>query len=354
VCVVQGGTGWNGTLVTTSPLPWIGSTRGRAARRHRLAALLAVAVFTVAAGATIWQSVVATGTPSAAPPAPAAPAPALPADEEPDQPLDLPAPADARSDDAVVPPAREPVDPQPTPVPEPAPAPEPDPTPEPSPAPDPDPEPGSASEPDEPEAPAPAPVDLVAVQQRLKELGYLLGAADGVEGQQTVAAIMAFQRVNGLAVDGVVGPQTLAALEAPVAPELRGGPATRIEVDLTRQLAHVVRDGTRVVTLQISSGNGEPYPSASGGTAYARTPVGEFRIERRIVGVRESRLGTMYDPLYFHGGYAIHGSNSVPPYPASHGCIRVTRADGRWLISNVADGTPVHLHGGTHVFTPSR
>jgi hypothetical protein len=33
--------------------------------------------------------------------------------------------------------------------------------------------------------------------------------------------------------------------------------------------------------------------------------------------------GNMYKPLYFDNGQAIHGANTVPPYPASHGCVRV-------------------------------
>jgi lipoprotein-anchoring transpeptidase ErfK/SrfK len=196
-------------------------------------------------------------------------------------------------------------------------------------------------------------VDVVAVQQRLRELSYLIGPADGRSGQQTIAAVMAFQQVNGLQVDGVVGPQTLSALEAPTRePELRGGPATRIEVDLDRQILHVVEGGERVVTLKVSSGGGQPYVTASGGTAPARTPVGEFVIERRIHGVRIARLGTLYDPLYFHGGYAIHGSLSVPAGPASSGCVRIAKADAVWLIGQVPNGTPVHLYGGVHVFTP--
>ena len=198
-----------------------------------------------------------------------------------------------------------------------------------------------------------APVDVAEVQRRLRELGYLVGPADGVQGQQTTAAVMAFQRVNGLVVDGIVGPQTLGALEDPVAPELRGGPATRIEIDLTRQLLHLVEDGQRTVTLHSSSGNGQPYETASGGTAYGNTPVGEFVIERRIQGTREADLGTLYDPLYFYRGWAIHGSGHVPAHPASHGCIRITRADARWLFEQVPNGTPVHLYGGTHVFVPS-
>jgi hypothetical protein len=313
---------------------------------HRVASLVAVLAIVALAAVAAWQLLPATEVPSAAPPSPvdAAPVPAVDETDRPDRPLDLPPPADHWSDEGVVPPPAPTPEPEPDPAPEPEPTPEPEPelTPEPAPEPDPEPEP----------APTPAPVDLVAVQQRLQELGYLLGRADGVKGQQTTAAVMAFQRVNGLAVDGVVGPQTLGALEAPAAPQLRGGPATRVEVDLTRQLAHVVRDGTRLVTLHVSSGNGAPYPSATGGTAYGNTPVGEFRVERTIVGVLESRLGTLYDPLYFYGGYAIHGSGSVPAVPASHGCVRVTMADAQWLIANVPIGTPVHLYGGTHVFAP--
>jgi L,D-transpeptidase catalytic domain/LysM domain len=33
--------------------------------------------------------------------------------------------------------------------------------------------------------------------------------------------------------------------------------------------------------------------------------------------------GNMYKPLYFDNGQAIHGANTVPPEPASHGCVRV-------------------------------
>ena len=33
--------------------------------------------------------------------------------------------------------------------------------------------------------------------------------------------------------------------------------------------------------------------------------------------------GNMYKPLYFDGGQAVHGANTVPTYPASHGCVRL-------------------------------
>ena len=40
--------------------------------------------------------------------------------------------------------------------------------------------------------------------------------------------------------------------------------------------------------------------------------------------------------MYFYGGYAIHGNPSVPPYPASHGCIRVPN----FMIDRLYDTEP--------------
>lgn len=38
--------------------------------------------------------------------------------------------------------------------------------------------------------------------------------------------------------------------------------------------------------------------------------------------------------MFFHGGYALHGSPSVPGYNASHGCVRLFTDDARWLNQN--------------------
>ena len=53
---------------------------------------------------------------------------------------------------------------------------------------------------------------FLGVQARLNNLGYDCGPVDGIDGPQTQAAVMAFQKNHNLEVDGIAGPQTQAAL----------------------------------------------------------------------------------------------------------------------------------------------
>jgi lipoprotein-anchoring transpeptidase ErfK/SrfK len=48
--------------------------------------------------------------------------------------------------------------------------------------------------------------------------------------------------------------------------------------------------------------------------------------------------------MYFTGGYAIHGNPSVPPYPASHGCVRVPMWAAPVLYDEMPDGTVVYVY----------
>ena len=52
------------------------------------------------------------------------------------------------------------------------------------------------------------------LQGGLAQLSYDPGAADGIFGGKTEAAVKAFQEDSGLEVDGIVGDATWAALEA--------------------------------------------------------------------------------------------------------------------------------------------
>jgi N-acetyl-anhydromuramyl-L-alanine amidase AmpD len=54
--------------------------------------------------------------------------------------------------------------------------------------------------------------EVKKLQENLNRLGFNCGAADGIFGPKTEAAVKAFQKANGLAVDGIVGPATQAKL----------------------------------------------------------------------------------------------------------------------------------------------
>ena len=80
----------------------------------------------------------------------------------------------------------------------------------------------------------------------------------------------------------------------------------------------------------------------------ADTPEGRFAIFRERDGYVESHLGRLYRPKYFHpDGLAFHGSSFVPPYPASHGCIRVSNAaiNFIWDQKLAPVGSAVWVHG---------
>lgn len=50
------------------------------------------------------------------------------------------------------------------------------------------------------------------LQEKLIELGYDLGAVDGIFGPRTEGAVLKYQKDNGLSVDGVVGDETWSSL----------------------------------------------------------------------------------------------------------------------------------------------
>lgn len=188
---------------------------------------------------------------------------------------------------------------------------------------------------------------VLALQERLQELGYFLQDADGSFGPATQQAVWALQKTAGQYRDGVVGPKTQAALDDGVRPQAHSSSGKAVEIDLDRQLLMTVEGGKVTRIINASSGNGETY-EAKGRSYHANTPRGSYAVYMERNGMHEStlELGSMYRPKYFSGGYAVHGSGSIPPYPASHGCVRVSNAAISWLWDSwgMPKGTPVILY----------
>jgi peptidoglycan hydrolase-like protein with peptidoglycan-binding domain len=198
--------------------------------------------------------------------------------------------------------------------------------------------------------------ETARVQQRLLDLGFWLQGVDGSYGLTTRQAVMAFQKYAGLEADGRVDQATADALtQAGLRPIARANSGTLVEVDKTRQLLFFVIDGQTAWILNTSTGNGETYTEADQNspgeviTGVSLTPDGLHRVNReRPEGWWEGDLGEIYRPKYFVGGVAVHGSNSIPNYPASHGCVRVSvpAMDWIWESNLMPMSVPVWVHGG--------
>ena len=168
------------------------------------------------------------------------------------------------------------------------------------------------------------------LQTRLLALGFWNAGADGSYGLSTKQAVMAFQKWKGLPATTVVDTDTAVALNTEMCRPAAGRSGDLLEVDKTKQIAFVVRDGEVEHVFNVSTGNGESYDEEDQKNAgrrvigIAKTPNGTFRTYREHdISRYEGDLGTLYRPKFVVGGIAVHGAPRVPNYPASHGCIRV-------------------------------
>lgn len=186
---------------------------------------------------------------------------------------------------------------------------------------------------------------LMEAEKLLSDLGYWIIKVDGVADSSTRHAVTAFQKVEGRKRTGTLSKADLEALRSASRPtaKFQTGSA-HIEIDMSRQVLFLT-DGAGVVQriLPVSAGNEKKYFD-KGEWQIAHTPRGRFRIAWKVNGVRKSTLGSLYYPSYFVGGVAIHGSNSVPATPASHGCVRIPRFAERELFKLAPVGMEVMVY----------
>jgi peptidoglycan hydrolase-like protein with peptidoglycan-binding domain len=190
--------------------------------------------------------------------------------------------------------------------------------------------------------------EVTALQRRLTELGYWVGPAlSGTFDNNTIQAVYAFQKVEGLPTTGKADPATRQRLATAGRPKPASPTGDLIEIDKGRQILMVVRGGQAQYVFNASSGTEKPY-TYKGRKHIAHTPDGRFAVIREFDGYRESHLGRLYRPKYFHPrGIAFHGSAFVPPYPASHGCVRLSNAAITfiWDQKLAPIGSAVWVHG---------
>ena len=221
--------------------------------------------------------------------------------------------------------------------------------------------------------------DVRRVQERLTELGFQPGPADGQFGAGTQQAVWAFKKLIGTLQwedfaarndQTVVTEEVWQQMADPNVRFLprRPGSGTHVEVYLPQQVMAVFRDDEPIFIAHISSGEldadgkpatfcetatydtdeyGSPYPEpvTKQVCAESKSPGGVFKFNRSYDGQRVSPLGGMKNPWYFNYGIAIHGAQNVPTQPASHGCIRISNSLADVFPDLVERGNRVYVWG---------
>jgi L,D-transpeptidase-like protein len=171
---------------------------------------------------------------------------------------------------------------------------------------------------------------VVGFKKAMRKLGYV--ANDGrCFGGKTARGVLAYRKVNGMARSMRAGQGLVKRVFAG-----RGGYRVRhpgagrhVEVPLGKQVLVFAKDDKAYAIYPISSGKSST-PTVTGHFTFVRTEPGY-------------NSHGMYYSFYFYGGYAVHGYESVPDYPASHGCIRTFIADQPEIYNRIEFGEDIFI-----------
>jgi peptidoglycan hydrolase-like protein with peptidoglycan-binding domain len=151
-------------------------------------------------------------------------------------------------------------------------------------------------------------------------------------GSHTERAVMAFRKVNGMERTFNADPtifKMLAEGKGAFKPKYPGA-GKHVEVDISKQVMALVDDGEPKYVFHVSTGAAAT-PSDQGGYTFYRKDPGF------------NSLG-MYYSVYYNRGEATHGYHSVPPYPASHGCIRNPIPDSIFIYNWIDLGDKMYVY----------
>ena len=185
--------------------------------------------------------------------------------------------------------------------------------------------------------------DLVKeVQTKLIKWGYLTGRADGIFGAKTKAAVIKFQRKNGLTADGIIGTRTAQALGISLSSNTSSSSQTTSSTNLNL-LARVVYGEAR----------GEPYTGQVAVAAVVLNRVKSSSFPNTVAGVvyqsgafdcvSDGQINlTPNQSAYNAARDALNG------WDPTYGCLfyyNPRTATSKWMLSRT-----VKLNIGNHAF----
>ena len=171
---------------------------------------------------------------------------------------------------------------------------------------------------------------VVGFKKAMRKMGYISNSGRCFGGK-TARGVLAYRKVNGMTRSSRAGRGLVKKVFAG-----RGGYEVRhpgagqhLEAPLSKQVLVFAKGGRPYAIYPISSGTSST-PTVTGHFSFIRTEPGY-------------NSHGMYYSWYFYGGYAVHGYESVPDYPASHGCLRTFIADQPEIYERINYGESIFV-----------
>lgn len=171
---------------------------------------------------------------------------------------------------------------------------------------------------------------VVGFKKAMRKMGYIVNSGRCFGGK-TARGVLAYRKVNGKARSTRAGAGLVKSVfMGRGAYEVRHpGAGEHVEVPLSKQVLVFAKGGKPFAIYPISSGKSST-PTVTGHFEFIRTEPGY-------------NSHGMYYSFYFYGGYAVHGYESVPDYPASHGCLRTFIADQPEVFNRIHYGEDIFI-----------
>jgi L,D-transpeptidase catalytic domain len=171
---------------------------------------------------------------------------------------------------------------------------------------------------------------VVGFKKAMRKMGYIANSGRCF-GDKTARGVLAYRKVNGNSRSYRAGAGLVKAVFSGRGEyEVRyPGAGEHVEAPLSKQVL-VFAKGDKPFAI---------YPISSGKSS-TPTVTGHFEFIRQEPGYNSHG---MYYSFYFYGGYAVHGYESVPDYPASHGCLRTFIADQPEIYERINFGEDIFI-----------
>jgi L,D-transpeptidase catalytic domain len=171
---------------------------------------------------------------------------------------------------------------------------------------------------------------VLGFKKAMRKMGYIANSGRCF-GAKTARGVLAYRKVSGMtrsyrAGAGLVKRAFSGKGEYHVVHAAAG---EHLEAPLSKQVLVFAKGDKPFAVYPISSGKSS-----------TPTVTGHFTFIRQEPGYNSHG---MYYSFYFYGGYAVHGYESVPDYPASHGCIRTFIADQPEIYERINFGESIFV-----------